>query len=267
MTQIFFKCSAAILTAVVMSNCSTTKPARASKMVVSVADQRLVVFNQEGKPTKSYPVSTSKFGLGDRPGSYKTPVGKMVVKQKVGAGARPGTVFKGRKPTGEVIRPNSPGRDPIVSRILWLGGAQQSTQNAYGRYIYIHGTSEEWRVGEPASYGCIRMRSKDVIDLYDTVGVGSAVYVKPNRLYSAEIPRQDTMLVNNLRRRNSLGMGTGEILAAADASNSRPSSRSLQPAPTTRRKVTRSAPVQRTQPTQRYQQQSAPTKRRGMLDR
>ena len=269
MTQNLLKGGGALLIAVLMSNCSTTKPSRASKMVVSVADQRLVVFDQEGKPKKSYPVSTSKFGLGDRPGSYKTPVGKMVVREKVGGGAKPGTVFKGRKPTGEVLKPNSPGRDPIVSRIMWLGGAQESTRNAYGRCIYIHGTAEEWRVGTPASYGCIRMKSKDVIDLYETVGVGSAVYVKPNRLYSAEIPKQDTMLVNNLRRRNSLGMGTGEILAAADASNSRPSSRrSLpQPAPVKRTVVRKSVPTQQTHQQQSRQQPPELSRRRGMFDR
>ncbi len=227
-------------------------------MVVSVADQRLVVFDQTGKAKKSYPVSTSKFGLGDKPGSKKTPIGTMVVREKVGGGARSGTVFKGRKPTGEVIRPNSPGRDPIVSRILWLGGTGSSTKNAYNRYIYIHGTAEEWRVGQPASYGCIRMRSKDVIDLYNTVGVGSTVHVKTGRLYSGEVPNQDQMLVNNLRRRSSLGRSSGEVLAAAEASNRPPV-------------VRRSVPVKRTltKPTNSRTSTAAkdPSKRRGMFDR
>lgn len=217
--------------AILLSNCRTTTPSRASKMVVSVADQRLVVFDEAGLPRKSYPVSTSKFGLGDRPGSKKTPIGKMVVREKVGGGAQPGTVFKGRKPTGEVLRPNSPGRDPIVSRILWLGGASKGTKNAYSRYIYIHGTAEEWRVGQPASYGCIRMRSKDIIDLYNSVGVGSSVYVKPGRLYSAEVPQRDTMLVNHLRRRSSLGMGADEVLAAASPSQRPPAVVKKQSAP------------------------------------
>ena len=226
-TDKIFKISIAVLAAVMLSNCSSTSVSstRPSKMVVSVADQRLVVFGPDGAPKKSYPVSTSKFGLGDRPGSKKTPLGTMVVREKVGGGARPGTVFKGRKPTGEVIRPNSPGRDPIVSRILWLGGTGSSNQNAYNRYIYIHGTAEEWRVGQPASYGCIRMRSKDVIDLYDTVGVGSTVQVKTGRLYTGEVPNQDQMLVKNLRRRSSLGMGNGEVLAAADPSERPPAVR------------------------------------------
>jgi lipoprotein-anchoring transpeptidase ErfK/SrfK len=188
MKQSILKTGIALALALSLSNCKTSAPSAANKMVVSVADQRLVVFDQDGEPKSSYPVSTSKFGLGDRPGSKKTPIGSMVVREKVGCGAQPGTVFKGRMPTGEVIQPNAPGRDPIVSRILWLGGTEESTENAYSRYIYIHGTAEEWRLGEPASYGCIRMRSEDVIDLYRTVGVGSTVQVKKERLFSREVP-------------------------------------------------------------------------------
>ena len=259
MIRLTFKLSVAIGAAMLFSNCKTTDPPAAKKMVVSVADQRLVVFDKSGQPKKSYPVSTSKFGLGDQPGSKKTPIGTMVVREKVGAGAKPGTVFKGRKPTGEVIRPNSPGRDPIVSRILWLGGTGRSTKNAYNRYIYIHGTAEEWRVGEPASYGCIRMRSKDVIDLYNSVGVGSHVHVKPGRLYRGEVPAQDTMLVKNLRRRSMIGASGGrEILAAAEESNRppellEPKKRPLVPRRTASRTATASA--------------SDKSQRRGMFDR
>ena len=231
MTKIFFKIGMAALLAMLLSNCSnmSSSAPKPAKVVVSVADQRLVVFDQDGSPKKSYPVSTSKFGLGDKPGSKKTPIGTMVVREKVGGGARPGTVFKGRKPTGEVLRPNSPGRDPIVSRILWLDGASKSTRNAYRRYIYIHGTAEEWRVGTPASYGCIRMKSRDVIDLYDSIGIGSRVHVKPGRLYAGEVPMQDTLLVNSLRRRKALGLGGGEVLAAAAASNRPPVVRRTAP--------------------------------------
>ena len=228
-------------------------------MVVSVADQRLVVFDKDGTPRKSYPVSTSKFGLGDTPGSKKTPIGTMVVREKVGGGAKPGTVFKGRKPTGEVIKPNSPGRDPIVSRILWLDGQGGSAKNAYRRYIYIHGTAEEWRVGEPASYGCIRMRSRDVIDLYNSVGVGSQVQVKPGRLYSGEVPSQDQYLVSNLRRRKAMGMGSGsEVLAAAEAS-SRP--------PVVRRSVPEARTTSRTRDRGASAAKKEISQRRGMFDR
>ena len=214
--------------ALLLSSCGSGTKSQGDTMLVSVKDQRMVLL-RKGAPIKSYPVSTSKFGLGDKPGSKKTPIGTMVVREKVGGGARPGTVFKGRKPTGEVLRPNSPGRDPIVSRILWLDGASKSTRNAYRRYIYIHGTAEEWRVGTPASYGCIRMKSRDVIDLYDSIGIGSRVHVKPGRLYAGEVPMQDTLLVNSLRRRKALGLGGGEVLAAAAASNRPPVVRRTAP--------------------------------------
>ena len=185
-------------------------------MVVSVADQRLVVFDPDGEPIESYPVSTSKFGLGDVPGSKKTPIGTMVVREKVGEGAQPGTVFKGRQPTGEIIKPNAPGRDPIVSRILWLGGAGKETENAYSRYIYIHGTAAESSLGEPASYGCIRMRSADVIELYDQVGVGSTVCVKTELLDRREVPKGDKLLVGRLRLGKGIDVGADEIFAAAE---------------------------------------------------
>ncbi|QTN34294.1 L,D-transpeptidase [Akkermansiaceae bacterium] len=145
-------------------------------MIVSVRDQKLLLL-RDGKPVKSYSISTSKFGVGDTPNSNKTPLGKMKVAKKIGAGQPPGAVFKSRRPTGEVLKPNAPGRDPIVSRILWLTGTQSENRNAFRRYIYIHGTPEHSRLGSPASYGCIRMGCKDVVDLYNRVGTGADVYV------------------------------------------------------------------------------------------
>jgi hypothetical protein len=99
---------------------------------------------------------------------------------------------------------------------LWLAGTDGTTQNAYRRYIYIHGTAAESQIGQPASYGCIRMRSKDVIALYENVGVGSEVHVKSGRLQDSELPSQDAKAVKNLRRRKSLGKDEGEVLAAAE---------------------------------------------------
>ncbi len=150
-------------------------------LVVSVKDQRMLVI-KEGKPVATYPVSTSKFGVGDGRGTYKTPLGKLEVAKKIGDGAPAGAVFKSRRRTGEVIPVNAPGRDPIVTRILWLRGKERENASAYGRYIYIHGTPEERNIGRPASYGCIRMRSRDVIDLYDRVGEGSEVYISTSAL-------------------------------------------------------------------------------------
>ena len=162
----------------VFSSCTTTKREKDRSHVVeiSVPEQRMAVY-RDGAPVKYFPISTSKFGLGDEPGSNRTPVGRFEIAEKIGKGKRAGTVFKSRKPTGEVVKPNSPGRDPIVSRILWLKGTEQSNRNAFNRYIYIHGTPEERTIGMPASYGCIRMKSEDVIDLYKTVGWGADVYV------------------------------------------------------------------------------------------
>ncbi len=145
-------------------------------MIVSVRDQKMVLMRHD-QPVKTYKISTSKFGLGDTPRSNRTPMGHMEVAKKIGSGQPAGAVFKSRRPTGEIIKPNAPGRDPIVSRILWLKGKESHNRNAFKRYIYIHGTPEVNRLGTPASYGCIRMGTKDVIDLYNRVGTGADVYV------------------------------------------------------------------------------------------
>ena len=146
------------------------------RLVISVPDQRMVVLD-EGRPVSSYPVSTSKFALADLRGSRGTPLGELEIAKKIGGGAPSGAVFKSRRPTGEILPPDAPGRDPIVTRILWLKGLERQNANAYGRYIYIHGTAEERSIGTPASYGCIRMRSQDVIELYDRVGFGARVTI------------------------------------------------------------------------------------------
>lgn len=165
----------AVCVAFLFSSCGSFSPK--SKAVVSVADQRLAVVNKTGEVVKTYPVSTSKFGLGSKRGSRHTPLGKMKVAKKIGGGAPAGAVFKSRKRTGEVLKPNAPGRDPIVTRIMWLDGLEYYNRNTFSRYIYIHGTPEEKKIGSPASYGCIRMTSKDVIDLYRRLDEGSEVKV------------------------------------------------------------------------------------------
>ncbi len=143
---------------------------------ISVPEQRLALLD-EGRLVATYPVSTSKFGLGDIPGSNFTPLGTMEVADKVGGGAPLGAVFKDRRRTGETIPVDAPGRDPIVTRILWLRGLESRNARAYGRTIYIHGTPEERNIGRPSSYGCIRMRSRDVVQLYDIVGEGARVTI------------------------------------------------------------------------------------------
>lgn len=148
------------------------------RILVSTSSQRMIVL-REGVKIAEYPVSTSKFGLGDTPGSNGTPLGLLKIRKKIGGDAPSGTVFKSRRPTGEILPVDAPGRDPIVTRILWLDGQEAQNDNAYDRFIYIHGTPEERTIGTPASYGCIRMRSRDVIELYNTVGVGARVKIVP----------------------------------------------------------------------------------------
>jgi lipoprotein-anchoring transpeptidase ErfK/SrfK len=134
-----------------------------------------MLVTDRGQPVALYPVSTSKFGLSSAPNSYGTPLGKHRVTKKIGHGLPEGAVFKSRRFTGEVLPVDAPGRDPIVTRILWLDGREPHNRNSYTRYIYIHGTPEERNIGLPVSYGCVRMRSRDVVALYDRVGVGAKV--------------------------------------------------------------------------------------------
>lgn len=171
-----------LLLALLLASC--VAPDTQHQIVISTRDQKLAILDR-GNLMAIYPVSTSKFGLGDRPGSRSTPLGRMQIAEKIGDNAPPGTVFKDRRRTGEIVRANSPGRDPIVTRILWLRGLEAQNANAFARDIYIHGTPEEWRIGSPASYGCVRMRSTDVIQLYNTVGIGAAVAIVDAPLISA----------------------------------------------------------------------------------
>jgi hypothetical protein len=155
---------------------------RIHTMRVSVADQKMAVF-KHGAHIATYDVSTSKFGLGDRPRSCCTPLGRLEIAKKVGRGAPIGMKFKSRKPTGEIVPIDAPGRDPIVTRILWLRGLEPQNRRAYQRTIYIHGTPEERRIGTPASYGCIRMRSRDIVELFNIVGTGAEIDIVPGPLY------------------------------------------------------------------------------------
>ena len=171
-----------LLLALFLASCAA--PDTQHHIVISTRDQKLALLDR-GNLMALYPVSTSKFGLGDSRGSRFTPLGQLQIAEKIGDSAPPGTVFKDRRRTGEIVLANSPGRDPIVTRILWLRGLEAQNANAFGRDIYIHGTPEEWRIGSPASYGCIRMRSSDIIQLYNIVGVGAAVTIVTTPLSNA----------------------------------------------------------------------------------
>jgi L,D-transpeptidase catalytic domain len=152
-----------------------------SQLIISVRDQKLILVQNGGKMA-TYPVSTSMFGLGDAWGRMTTPLGYLAVEKKIGDNAPVGAVFHKRRLTGEVLQPNAPGRDPITTRIIWLRGLEAQNAHAFQRCIYIHGTPQEKSIGRPASYGCIRMKSSDVAELYDRVPLGAIVQIIPDRL-------------------------------------------------------------------------------------
>ena len=146
-------------------------------VAVTVYDQKLTVY-KGGKKVKDYDVSTSKFGLGSTNGSRRTPLGIHAVSHKTGEGQPKGMVFKGAHATGEVVAVDAPGRDPVVTRVIQLAGLENSNKNSHSRRIYIHGTPEERKIGRPASYGCIRMKSDDIVDLFRRVDRGTPVAVE-----------------------------------------------------------------------------------------
>ncbi len=170
-------------------------------VAITLRDQKLTVF-REGKKVKDYDISSSKFGIGSRHGSNHTPTGIHAVTRKVGEGQPSGMVFKACRPTGEVVPVDAAGRDPIVTRVIQLSGLENSNINSHSRRIYIHGTPEERNIGKPASYGCIRMRSEDVIDLYRRVHRGMPVAIescsqamylsaeKSNKFQSIAVPQE-----------------------------------------------------------------------------
>src|SRR6059058_1864398 len=163
-----------LLLALLLASCAA--PDTRHQIVVSTREQKLALIDR-GNVLAIYPVSTSKFGLGDWRGSRFTPLGKLEIATKIGDNAPPGAVFKDRRRTGEIVAPDAPGRDPIVTRIIWLRGLEWQNANAFRRDIYIHGTPEERNIGLPVSYGCVRMRSEDVIKLYDVMGRGARVSI------------------------------------------------------------------------------------------
>ena len=145
---------------------------------ISVARQTLTLDGPGPGERREYPVSTSRFGLGPEPESFKTPLGRFEVSQKIGDGAPLGAVFRSRVPTGETGDPSNP-EDLIQTRILWLRGLDPGNANTLERYIYIHGTNHEEEIGTPSSHGCVRMRNRDVADLYDRVTEGTPVHIQP----------------------------------------------------------------------------------------
>lgn len=146
------------------------------KINISVKKQELTL-KLGRKKLATYPISTSRFGLGSKEGSLKTPTGKFRIAERIGEGMPLGTVFKSRRPvkaTKKMLRED----DLVMTRILWLDGLEPANANTYERFIYIHGTNHEGQIGEPASHGCIRMRNRDLVELFDRVGVDTPVMIK-----------------------------------------------------------------------------------------
>jgi L,D-transpeptidase YbiS len=154
-------------------------------ILISLAAQRLTL-ETPGEGRLTWPVSTALKGAGECMGSEQTPRGRHVVRARIGAGLPAGAVLVGRRPTGEIWSPalarHHPGRDWILTRILWLSGLEPG-RNRLGsvdsmrRFIYIHGTPDTEPMGEPRSHGCIRMRNADVIELFDRVAPGTPVLI------------------------------------------------------------------------------------------
>lgn len=152
-------------------------------IIVHVPAQRLDLY-QHGKRIASWPVSTSRYGVGNRENSEKTPLGVHRIANKIGAGAPLGTLFRARRDTGRTVpihTDDAPAAgDYVTTRILWLKGIEPGVNegkgvDSYSRFIYIHGTPEEGRIGRPFSHGCIRMRNRDVVELFRRVKVGTLV--------------------------------------------------------------------------------------------
>lgn len=156
------------------------------KINISIKSQILDLYDDQGGLQQSYAISSAIKGAGQLKGSFCTPLGRHILRAKIGAGQPENTVFVGRRPTGEVYTPalgaQFPGRDWMLTRILWLSGCEIG-HNRLGdvdtmrRYIYIHGAPDAAPMGVPGSIGCIRMRNHDVLDLFDRVPAGTPVEI------------------------------------------------------------------------------------------
>lgn len=156
------------------------------KITISIATQQLDVLSEQGEVIKRYLISSAKKGTGQEYGSFCTPLGRHVIRAKIGAGQGMNTVFIKRRPTGEIYSPELgqqyPKRDWILTRILWLSGCERGfnrlgSVDTMRRYIYIHGSPDSAEMGKPGSIGCIRMRNDDLLELFDLVRAGTQVEI------------------------------------------------------------------------------------------
>jgi L,D-transpeptidase YbiS len=153
---------------------------------IRTPEQTLELVEDSGAVIKRYSVSTASNGLGEQSGSNCTPRGRHIIRAKIGGGTPANTVFRARRPTGEIyseqLAADNPGRDWILTRILWLSGCEPGFNrlghvDTMRRYIYIHGCPDSVEMGKPASIGCVRMRNAEIIELFDLVPVGTPVEI------------------------------------------------------------------------------------------
>ena len=157
------------------------------QILIDIPSQTLSLLGDDGACIRRYSVSTARNGAGEASGSFCTPRGRHIIRARIGAGAPIGAAFRGRRPTGEVWTPAlaaaNPGRDWILTRILWLSGTEPGFNrlgevDSMRRYIYIHGTPDTEPMGVPLSIGCVRMRNRDVAELFELVPAGTPVDIR-----------------------------------------------------------------------------------------
>ena len=157
------------------------------KLLISIARQEMDVLADDGSRLATYPVSTGKAGVGEQRGSYRTPRGRHLIRAKIGGDQPVNTVFVRRRPTGEQWTPEFaerfPGRDWILTRILWLSGCEPGFNrlgevDTMRRYVYIHGSPDTAEMGTPGSHGCVRMRNADIIELFEQVPCYTEVEIR-----------------------------------------------------------------------------------------
>jgi len=143
---------------------------------VKLSTQSLELYDEFDRISRTYRISTSRFGPGFTPGSHQTPTGRFRIAEKHGHGQPLGMIFVSRIATGRYGAEGDE-HDHVQTRLLWLAGLDADNANTFSRYIYIHGTNAESRLGEPASFGCVRMANSEVIDLFTRAPIGTPVEI------------------------------------------------------------------------------------------
>jgi hypothetical protein len=206
----------------VLAGCaSTTTPTGPYTATVSVPEQKMEI-TKDGVRIGVYPVSTSKFGLGSQRNSYRTPLGSFIVCDKIGSGVPIGGKFHSRRFTGQVVDlSRDQARDSILTRILRLNGLDPNNRNAADRGIYIHGTNQEKLVGQPASYGCVRMRNRDVIEVFNELPVGTLVVISTDSL-PKRVSAEEAEAIAQRERQSSSASDSERELAMLDGRSDGP---------------------------------------------